>query len=156
MLKRFIAFALFLALAVTFSTALHADSISYYATGVYTPVGGSISVTGTENSAIVATIPKGATRSILMIAALNHDTSNAKLVMLFDSATLPANGTIPLATCPVGPALAATKPAGCSFNIPADGLYIKSGIVVACSTTAKTLTVDTTSGGNCYFEVGYR
>jgi hypothetical protein len=131
----------------------HADVVKTYTTG-QAPASGATSVTGTENSAIVA-IGNGTTqRTVLLVAVQNYGAA-AEVAMLFDAAALPGTGAIPLASCAL-PAGAAAAPSQCSISFPGDGRVNVQGIVVACSTTGKTLTTDTTIGGNCYFQVGYR
>jgi hypothetical protein len=103
----------------------------------------------TQNSLIAA--PTGP-HILVLAAAVNYDASNAKVAMVFDSATLPANGAIPVLVVPLAAALSATQPTPGSFSLPAAGVKFQNGIVFALSTTAKTLTVDTTSGGNGFFE----
>jgi hypothetical protein len=121
-----------------------------YSTG-QAPASGATSVTGTENSAITYVAANGSVQKLLLVAVQNYGAS-AEVAMLFDSATLPANGAIPLASCALA-AGTANAPAQCSLSLPADGRVMKLGTVVACSTTGKTLTVDATAGGVCYFQV---
>jgi hypothetical protein len=73
--------------------------------------------------------------------------------MAFDAASLPANGTVPKMQLSLPAAQAAAQPSCSSFGLPAAGVTLYNGLVVAASTTGKTLTVDTTSGGNTFFEV---
>ena len=134
-------------------TNLYAYTITSYSTG-QPPASGSTSVSGTENSAVIYISPTGTSQKVLLVAVQNYG-ATAEVAMLFDNPTLPANGAIPLASCalPVG---TANAPSQCSFAFPPDGHVNTKGIVVACSTTGKTLTVDATAGGVCYFEVNYQ
>ena len=140
-------------LAIAVITALlpvlaHAQTnkIGYYVTA---------STTGMENSAIILPTTGSGTASWVMGAALSYNTSAAEVAMCFDSATLPANNAIPIMACPLAVAGSAAAPAPCSFSLPFGGLTLTKGLTCACSTTGKKLTVDTTSGGNCYFEIGW-
>lgn len=138
---------------IFWATRSHADVVKTYTTG-QAPASGPTSVTGTENSAVVLIGNGGTQHTVLLVAVQNYGAS-AEIAMLFDAAAVPATGAIPLASCAL-PAGAAAAPAQCSLSFPADGRTNYQGIVVACSTTGKTLTTDTTVGGNCYFQVGYR
>lgn len=105
---------------------------------------------GTENS-VVLPWPVGATMELA--AVCNYDTSNAKMAMIFDASALPANGSPADYVVPLAAAASATNPTCASVGLPGGGVPVLVGIVAACSTTAKLLTVDTTSGGNCKFMV---
>jgi len=107
---------------------------------------------GSENFAVVT---NAAGKTITLVGALNFDTSNAKVVMMFDATALPSSGAVPLVSVPIAAAISATQPSPSSFSFPT-GLTVQNGIVVACSTTAKTRTVDTTAGGNCKFLVVWK
>ena len=131
----------------------HAATVNTYSTG-QPPASGATSVTGTENSAVVFVAANGSVQKMLLIAVQNYGAA-AEVAMLFDAAALPANGAIPIAACALA-AGAANAPSQCSFALPADGRVMKLGTVVACSTTGKTLTVDATAGGVCYFQVQYQ
>lgn len=131
----------------------HAATVNTYSTG-QPPASGATSVTGTENSAVVFVAANGSVQKMLLIAVQNYGAA-AEVAMLFDAAALPANGAIPIASCAV-PAGTANAPGQCSFALPADGRVMKLGTVIACSTTGKTLTVDATAGGVCYFQVQYQ
>jgi hypothetical protein len=135
--------------------AAFADRISYYATG-QPPASGATSVSGTENSAVVAVNSPTKQYTVLMVAVQNYDAANAKVAMLFDAGALPATGAIPLAACAAPAATGVVAPGQCSFALPGDGRGLVNGLVVACSTSGKTLTVDGTAGGNCYFQVAFR
>src|SRR5438445_8079739 len=126
----------------------------YYATGM-TPATGLASTSGKENSAVIKTSSGSGSLRASMIAALSYNTGASEVAMLFDAAALPSNGALPIAECPLATAASAVAPAPCSFSIPAGGMPLTSGLVVACSTTGSTLTVDTHSGGYCYFSVAY-
>jgi hypothetical protein len=151
MMRSFLAVLMVLAAV----TAARADRISYYATG-QPPASGSTSVSGTENSAVVAVNSPTKQYAVLMIAVQNYDAANPKMAMLFDAGGLPATGAIPLAACAAPAATGVAAPGQCSFALPSDGRGMAAGIVVACSTSGKTLTLDGTAGGNCYFQVGFR
>lgn len=130
-----------------------ADVVSTYSTG-QAPASGATSVTGTENSAIVL-IGNGTSQRTVQLVAVQNYGAAAVVAMLFDANALPATGAIPVASCALA-AGAAAAPSQCSISFPGDGRVNFKGIVVACSTTGKTLTTDTTVGGNCYFQVAYR
>jgi hypothetical protein len=102
-----------------------------------------------ENSDQVTT---SGPRTLTLAAAENFDTSNAKVLMLFDATSLPTNGAIPVLAVPIAAATSATQPSPGSFSLPTQGFQFQNGIVFALSTTAKTLTVDTTAGGNAFFQ----
>lgn len=108
--------------------------------------------TGTENSAVTPVEPG---QVVNLITVVNDSTSAALTAMCFDAASLPTNGAVP--RLPPVPMVAGTAAAGTpgSFALPRDGFQVVNGLVCACSTTAKTLTVDTTSGGDCFFGVGW-
>jgi len=139
--------------AVFWTPRSHAAVMSAYSTG-QPPASGAASLTGTENSAVVFIAAPGTSQNVLLVAVQNYGAS-AEVAMLFDAAALPANGAIPAASCAVA-AGAANAPGQCSFSWPGSGRPNRNGIVVACSTTGKTLTVDATAGGNCYFQVLYQ
>lgn len=105
---------------------------------------------GKENSYVLPW-PAGATMELA--AACNFDTSNAKVAMFFDATALPAAGAPPDYLVPLAAAASATNPTCASVGLPGGGVTLATGMVAACSTTAATLTVDTTSGGNCKFMV---
>jgi len=138
---------------VAYATRSPAALMSAYNTGK-APASGPTSVTGTENSAVVFIAAPGTSQNVLLVAVQNYGAS-AEVAMLFDASALPANGAIPVASCAV-PAGSANAPGQCSFSWPGTGRPNSQGIVVACSTTGKTLTVDATAGGNCYFQVLYQ
>lgn len=135
--------ALFLALLLFFLPSItHAQTRGgYYSTST---------ASGTENSAVALKAAGTGSDVVNLAGACNYDTGNPKVAMLFDSAALPSNGVVPIAIVPLAAAAAAAQPTCASFSTP---IPFRFGIVIACSTTGKTLTVDTTSGGNCYFEV---
>jgi hypothetical protein len=93
----------------------------------------------------------GGPRTLTLAAGQNFDTANAKTAMLFDATSLPTNGAIPVLSIPLGVAPSATQAYPGSFSLPPQGLQFQTGIVFAISSTAKTLTVDTQSGGNAFF-----
>lgn len=107
---------------------------------------------GTENSAVIPVQP---TQVVNLIAIVNDSTSAALTGMCFDATSLPTNGAVPrLPPVPLAAGTAAAGTAG-SLALPRDGFQVVNGLVCACSMTAKTLTVDTTSGGDCFFGVGW-
>lgn len=112
---------------------------------------------GTENSnTFGAPTMVGNKSTLYHITCLNYDASNAKVVMLFDSLSVPANGTVATrGIMVVAAAVSATQPSAASLVIPQGGLTFVNGITFAASTTAKTLTVDTTSGGNIHVIASY-
>lgn len=106
---------------------------------------------GKENSAIVTPTP-GVVAKVFEVCSYN--TSSALTAMVFDSATLPANGANPqLCLVPLAAAPSSTQPTCGSCAFGADGYQVSAGFTVACSTTDNQLTVDTTSGGDCKFFV---
>jgi hypothetical protein len=152
---RWATLALVIVGGLLFAAFLYADTVSFYATGM-APASGATSVSGTENSAVVVITPASKRNTLLLAAVQNYDAANPKVAMVFDAAALPANGAIPRAACALAAAPGAANPSQCSLSLPGDGTGVGNGIVIACSTTGKTLTVDVTSGGNCYFQVAYR
>ena len=71
--------------------------------------------------------------------------SSAKWIMVFDSATLPANGTAPLHCIGVPPAGTTTSAGMGNFGFTTASIYgekFRNGIVVAVSTSDVTLTID--------------
>lgn len=139
--------ALAIALALGGTARAQNQSVGFY----HTTASG-----GMENSAVVLSSAGSGSRRVLMIGAASYNTSAAEVAMIFDAASLPANATIPLAICSLPAAASAAAPATCSFSLPMGGMSLVSGLVVACSTTGKVLTVDTTSGGNCSFYVAWQ
>jgi hypothetical protein len=140
------------------AASAHAQGIGYYHTGNKDANGANASTTGMENSAIIisaANLGAAGSRHFLMLSALGYGAA-AEVAMCFDSATLPATGAIPIAACPLAPAASTPAPSSCSFALPFDGLPLSKGLTCACSTTGQTLTTDTTSGGNCFFGIGWK
>lgn len=104
--------------------------------------------TGSENSEILFTGPSW----IHYISACNYNTTGAETVMVFDSPTSVSNGAEPdLPRLALAAAASATQPTCGVMALPETGVQMSKGAWIACSTTPKTLTVDTTSGGNCAF-----
>jgi hypothetical protein len=143
-MKTLVRILLALALMLVVKTGLaSALPTNWYSTGAST---------GTENSAAIPIQPGGV---VNLIAIVNDSTSLALTGMCFDATSLPGNGAVP--RLPPVPLQAGSTSAGTpgSLALPRDGFQVINGLVCACSTTAKTLTVDTTSGGDCFFGVGW-
>jgi len=119
-------------------------AVNFYAT---------TAASGTENYAIVlnAGLDPEPTR---LLSACNYNLAAAEVVMVFDAVVLPANGAVPKMQLPLPAATAANAPSCGSFSLPAGGVTFYSGLLIASSTTGKTLTADTRPGGNTFFEVG--
>ena len=90
-------------------------------------------------------------QKLMIAAAVNYDASNAKVAMIFDSATVPGTGAIPVLVVPLAAAVSSTQPTPGSFSVPSSGWQLSKGISIGCSSTAQTYTAD--SGANCFFEV---
>jgi len=90
-------------------------------------------------------------QKLMLAAAVNYDASNAKVAMIFDSATVPGTGTIPVMVVPLAAAVSATQPTPGSFSVPVSGWQLSKGISIGCSSTAQTYTAD--GSANCFFEV---
>lgn len=89
-----------------------------------------------EDSAAIS----GATSVGEIMAVLdNPGTATAVCAMVFDAASLPANGTVPLWRIPM-------SNGGGGYSFP-KGLTLATGLVVAFSSTLATLTVTTASEG---------
>lgn len=72
------------------------------------------------------------------VVMTNHHATDDRWLMVFDAASLPANGTVP--TLP-----AMKVPAGSTgFYYGSAALPFTTGVVAACSTSAATLTITTT------------
>lgn len=84
---------------------------------------------------------KAAAGSLISLVGYNSKT-NAQFIQLFDSATVPADGAIPILTF--------TVPAQSNFSldIPLTGLPCASGISVSNSSTGPTKTI---GSADCYF-----
>jgi len=110
---------------------------------------------GTENYAVISNaggvaIPE----PVRLISACSYNSSAPEVVMVFDAKALPANGAVPKMELPLPASGGNNAPSCASFSLPANGVALYKGLVVAASTTGKTLTVDTAAGGNTFFEVG--
>ena len=103
---------------------------------------------GSENSAVVSKVPA----AVLLAAARNFDTTNAKTVMLFDATSVPGDGTPPVLAVDIGAAPSATQAADSSIALPSGGVMFTKGVVICLSKTAKFLTLDT-GGPNGFFQV---
>ena len=126
-----------LTIALLSPSALAQSAANMYSTGSHATA---------ENSAVITNKPSS---SAYVIEVSNFDASNSKDVMCFDAATLPSNGAIPIWHLGVGAMPTAVQPAQSSNAFPATRLV--NGLVCALSTTAKTLTVDTASPANGFF-----
>jgi hypothetical protein len=146
MKRTLIALAIFAALVVPKVAHAQNQAVGYY----HTKAAG-----GMENSAVVLSAAGSGSARFLLGAAVSYNTSAAEVAMCFDASSLPANATIPMAVCPLGTASSTAAPATCSFSLPMGGAILQNGLVCGCSTTGKTLTIDTTSGGNCAFYIGF-
>jgi hypothetical protein len=138
-----------------------AQAIGYYHTGNKDANGANASTTGMENSVIVVNSSPSSSRRFMMLSAVSYNTSAALVAMCFDSATLPADQSAAsvaalLSQCSLATATSATQPSTCSFSLPNEGVGLVSGLTCACSTTGKKLTVDTTSGGDCFFGIAWK
>ena len=100
--------------------------------------------TSWENSKVVS-----ANNAIFYSASLSNKGGTNLYLMVFDAASLPANGTVP--TMP--PLLVGGTDTRSISNLPLPDKFT-NGIVVAASTTQENLTVDTNS--NSFFYVQYQ
>ncbi len=100
--------------------------------------------TSWENSKVVS-----ANNAIFYSASLSNKGGSNLYLMVFDAASLPANGTVP--TMP--PLLVGGTDTRSISNLPLPDKFT-NGIVVAASTTQENLTVDTNS--NSFFYVQYQ
>lgn len=100
--------------------------------------------TAWENSRVVS-----ANNAVLYSASLSNKGAANLYLMVFDAASLPANGTVP--TMP--PLLVGGTDTRSISNLPLPDKFT-NGIVVAASTTQENLTVDTNS--NSFFYVQYQ
>jgi len=108
---------------------------------------------GTENSNTFG----GGPSVLFSMGCYNYDTANPKMVMIFDVAAMPVNGTVATrGMIPLPPAVSANQPSFNSLTIAQGGAHFNNGITFAASTTGKTLTADTTSGGNIHCAASYR
>jgi hypothetical protein len=111
---------------------------------------------GTENYAAIRNAGgTGVPEPVRLISACNYNSGAPEVVMVFDAGALPANGSLPKMMLPLPASSGSNAPSCASFSMPAGGVTFYAGVVVAASTTGRTLTVDTTSGGNSYFEVAH-
>lgn len=100
--------------------------------------------TSWEDSKVVS-----ANNAIFYSASLSNKGGSNLYLMVFDAASLPANGTVP--TMP--PLLVGGTDTRSISNLPLPDKFT-NGIVVAASTTQENLTVDTNS--NSFFYVQYQ
>lgn len=139
--------AILLALAALPFVAMAQDTVNFYSTRV---------ATGTENYSVLpnaSTVPMP--QPVRMIAACSYNSAAPEVVMVFDASALPPNGTVPKLQLALPAASSISAPACGVFPLPAGGVSFYAGVVIAASTKGKTLTTDTTSGGNTFFEVAY-
>lgn len=73
-------------------------------------------------------------------------------IQVFDAASLPNNGTVPLTQISICYP-SNTNPFNFDIDFRQEGLYISNGIVIASSTTCPTLTLD---GAQMHVGVRYR
>ena len=110
---------------------------------------------GSENYAIISNAGGVAVpEPVRLISACNYNSAEPEVVMVFDATALPANGAVPKMELPISVSSGSNAPSCASFSLPAGGVILYKGLVIAASTSGKTLTVDTTVGGNTFFEVG--
>jgi hypothetical protein len=121
------------------------EGVNFYSTAA---------ASGTENYAIVDNSGGFAPEPARLISACNYNVAAPEVVMVFDASALPANGSVPKMQLPLPAANGASAPSCGSFSLPAGGVTFYTGLLIAASTSGKTLTIDTTSGGNTFFEVG--
>jgi hypothetical protein len=136
-----------LAMAASPRAATAAGTMNFYSTSA---------ASGTENFAVISnagTVP--IPQPVRLIAACSYNFAAAEVVMVFDANALPANGTAPKMEFSLPTAGGANAPSCGSLALPAGGVSFDKGVVIAASTSGKTLTVDTASAGNTFFEVGY-
>ncbi|MBV8452098.1 MAG: hypothetical protein JOZ29_07460 [Deltaproteobacteria bacterium] len=108
---------------------------------------------GTENGNTFG----GGPAVLFSMGCYNYDTANPKVVMIFDAAALPANGTVPTrGMISLPPATSANQPSFNSLGIAQGGVGFTHGITFVASTSGKTLMADTTSGGNIHCAASYR
>jgi hypothetical protein len=108
---------------------------------------------GTENYALISNAG-GVPEPVRLISACNYNSGAPEVVMVFDASALPVNGAVPKMELPLPASGGTNAPSCASFSLPASGVTLYKGLIIAASTTGKTLTVDTTAGGNTFFEVG--
>jgi hypothetical protein len=140
-------FIVLLAIALSPWAAFAQATVNYYSTAA---------ASGTENYAVIAnagTVPIA--QPVRFIAACSYNSTAPELIMLFDAKALPSNGTVPKMEFVLPAAGGANAPSCGSLPLPPGGVSFHKGAVVAASTAGKTLTVDTASSGNTFFEVGY-
>lgn len=108
---------------------------------------------GSENYAVIINAGVAAPEPVRLISACNYNAAAPEVVMVFDANALPANGAVPMMELPLPESGGSNAPACGSFSMPDGGVTLYHGLVIAASTTGKTLTVDTANGGNTFFEV---
>jgi len=145
--KRQIVTVGFVLLAVAFMPRLvAAGTANFYSTAA---------ASGTENYALISNAGGVAVpEPVRLISACNYNSGAPEVVMVFDASALPANGAVPKMELPLPASAGTNSPSCASFSLPESGVTLYKGLVIAASTTGRTLTVDTTASGNTFFEVG--
>lgn len=118
---------------------------------VYAQGSKGVSTNGFANSLIA----NAAGQSIFYGCDGYNNSATPKFLMVFDSATVPANGTFPIANKPLRHIF--PMPANSTFSAGAafaagEGIYI-NGLVAVVSTTAASLTIDT--AGTSFISIQY-
>jgi hypothetical protein len=136
-------------LAITLSpwAASAQSTVNYYST---------TAASGTENYAVIpnaGTVPIA--QPVRLVAACSYNSAAGEVVMIFDATALPGNGAVPKMEFSLPAAGGVNAPSCGSIPLPPVGVSFHKGVVVAASTSGKTLTTDTAGSGNTFFEVGY-
>lgn len=114
---------------------------SLFGAGEIPPSGVLVHSTAYEASHVVKAAPG------TLVALFGYNSGGAQFVQIYDSATLPANAAVPIATF----AVAATS--NFYLDVPMTGLDCGTGIVVGNSSTGPTKTI---GSANCFFTAIYR
>ena len=75
--------------------------------------------------------------------------------MLFDGVAPLANGAVHKTQLPPQAAAGIRSPCRGSISVPSGGVTFSKGVVIAASTTGKTLSADAATSGNSFFRAGY-
>lgn len=94
-----------------------------------------------QNSLVIYTGP-----CYVTVIAASSTNAAAQYIQVFDQTTLPSNGAIPEMLLQA----AATSDKFVSYSLP--GRFFRTGVVIANSTTAATLTI---GAADCFFDVQY-